>query len=83
MKLDKYKIASSSNIRDAIKQIDNNGEGFVVVVDKNDNSIGLVTDGDFRRAILNEISLAENCLIIANREFKYIDNNVSSYLNLI
>ena len=33
--LDKYKIDSRCNIREAIKQIDNNGEGFIFVVDKN------------------------------------------------
>ena len=76
-KLNKYKIVSSANIRDAVKQIDVNGEGIVFVVDKNDKILGLLTDGDFRRAILNEISLAENCLTIANREFKFIDNSVS------
>jgi dTDP-glucose pyrophosphorylase len=72
--LDKYKIDSSSNIREAIRQIDNNGEGFVFVVDKKGMVLGLVTDGDFRRAILNEVSLAENCLLVANVNFKYIEN---------
>lgn len=73
----KYKITSSDNIRDAIKQIDNNGEGFVLVVDGNDKVVGLVTDGDFRRAILSGISLAENCLSIANKNFLFIDKTVS------
>ncbi len=73
----KYKISSSNNIRDAIKQIDNNGEGFVLIVDEHDKIIGLLTDGDFRRAILSGISLAENCLKIANREFISIDKSVT------
>lgn len=75
--LTKYTISSSNNIRDAIKQIDNNGEGFVLIVDEHDKIIGLLTDGDFRRAILNGISLAENCLKIANREFISIDKSVT------
>ncbi|MFV8352509.1 nucleotidyltransferase family protein [Flavobacterium sp. XS2P14] len=73
--LDKYKIDSRCNIREAIKQIDNNGEGFVFVVDKNDKVIGLVTDGDFRRAILNEVSLDENCMSIANKDFKNVESD--------
>jgi dTDP-glucose pyrophosphorylase len=73
----KFKIGSAKNIRDTIKQIDSNGEGFVFVVDDNDKVIGMVTDGDFRRAILNGTSLAENCLVIANRSFIYIDKGVT------
>ena len=73
----KYKISSSSNIREAIKQIDDNGEGFVLVVDDDDKVIGIVTDGDFRRAILSGVSLAESCLSIANKNFIFIDYSVS------
>lgn len=73
--LDKYKIDSRCNIRETIKQIDNNGEGFIFVVDKNDKVIGLVTDGDFRRAILNEVSLDENCMSIANKDFKNVESD--------
>lgn len=72
--LDKYKIDSRCNIREAIKQIDNNGEGFIFVVDKNGKVSGLVTDGDFRRAILNEVSLDGNCMSIANKDFKYVES---------
>lgn len=75
--MQKFKIGSAKNIRDTIKQIDSNGEGFVFVVDDNDKVIGMVTDGDFRRAILNGTSLAENCLVIANRSFIYIDKGVT------
>jgi hypothetical protein len=77
MSLFNYIITASSNIREAIKQIDQNGEGFVVVVDDNNKVVGLLTDGDFRRAILSGISLSENCLIIANREFKYVEKNAT------
>ena len=73
--LDKYKIDSRYNIRESIKQIDNNGEGFIFVVDKSDKVVGLVTDGDFRRAILNEVSLDENCMSIANKDFKYVESD--------
>lgn len=74
-KMNKYLVSSTSNIRVAIRQIDNNGEGFVFVVDKENKVIGLVTDGDFRRAILNGMSLAKNCLNIANQNFKYVEYN--------
>ncbi len=73
--MNKYTISKKSNIRDAIKKIDDNGEGLIFVVDEEDKVIGVLTDGDFRRAILNGISLSEICDNIANHEFKYVDSS--------
>lgn len=70
----KYIISGSSNIREAIKKIDDNGEGLIFVVDNRDEVIGVLTDGDFRRSILKGISLSEPCINIANQEFKYLDS---------
>ncbi len=70
--MDIYITSQFSKIRDAIKKLDKNGEGFIFIAD--DECIkGILTDGDFRRAILNGISLSETCDKIANFNFKYID----------
>lgn len=74
-KLNKYTISHTSKIRDAIKKIDENGEGLIFVVDDQDKVMGILTDGDFRRAILNGISLSEVCDLIANHDFKFIESN--------
>lgn len=74
-KLNKYTISRASNIRDAIKKIDDNGEGLIFVVDEKEKVIGVLTDGDFRRAILNGISLSEVCINIANHDFKFIESD--------
>lgn len=37
-----------------IRLLDNNGNGFLPVVDKDDKLVGIITDGDLRRAILNK-----------------------------
>jgi dTDP-glucose pyrophosphorylase len=58
-----------------IKKIDDNGEGFIFVVDEKDKVIGILTDGDFRRAILNGIALSELCDNIANHDFKYVESS--------
>lgn len=70
--LNQYIVCQNQNIRDAIKAMDKGGIGFVVCVDSNENVIGVIANGDFRRAILSGISLNENVLKITNKRFKYL-----------
>lgn len=70
--LNKYIVYQNENIRNAIKKMDEGGIGFVVCVGENENVIGVISDGDFRRAVLNGISLNENVLRITNNDFKYL-----------
>lgn len=70
--INKYKVKSNSNIKQAIRQLDIGGLGFCVVVDSADKVIGVVTDGDFRRSILNGTDLEGNVLQITNRRYKYL-----------
>lgn len=62
-------------IKDAIKQLNENRLQILIVVDCHNKLIGTVTDGDIRRAILNNISLNEQVTRIMNRtpKFVYID----------
>lgn len=73
--IEKYIVKYSSNIRDAIKKIDLYGEGFVYVVNDLDEVQGLITDGDFRRAVISGIPLNKRCLEIANRKFISLNEN--------
>lgn len=70
--IDTLKINQDCNIRNSVKQMDLGGIGFIAIVDNNENIIGVITDGDFRRAILSGISLEENILKIVNKNFKYV-----------
>ena len=83
MKLKQYIISKSCNIREAIKKIDVNGDGLIFVVDHSDKVIGVLTDGDFRRAILKGISLSEPCINIANQDFKFIESENYSERDVI
>ncbi|MDB4027196.1 nucleotidyltransferase family protein [Candidatus Thioglobus sp.] len=47
-------LDKSSEFYDAIKKLDANGDGVLPVIDNNGFFIGLVTDGDVRRAVLNK-----------------------------
>ncbi len=57
MRLEKFKIIKSSTILKALKQIDNNKKGFLVVVDGNDKVLGITTEGDIRRKLIQEANL--------------------------
>ena len=67
--IEKIIVSHSSNIRDAIKKMDEIGKGIVVVTDNKSEVIGIITDGDFRRAILKGVNLKESVLSIVNNNY--------------
>ena len=66
----KLKISSEKSILHAIKKIDNNKLRFVIIVDDNDYVLGILTDGDVRRQLINGASLESN--ISFNETFYYL-----------
>lgn len=70
-----YKIPHSLSIREAIKVIDEGGIGFCVCVDDKEKAIGVISDGDFRRAVHSGIQLDENVVKITNKEFFYVEKD--------
>lgn len=75
--IDKYIVSESVNIRIAVQQMDMGGAGFIAVTDAEERMAGIVTDGDFRRAVLNGVSLDEKVLKITNRNYKYFESGYS------
>jgi dTDP-glucose pyrophosphorylase/CBS domain-containing protein len=59
-------IAPEASISEAMAQLDKAGTGVLLICDKVRHLIGLLTDGDFRRAILQRKPLSEPCAIIAS-----------------
>jgi len=55
----RYFVREHTSIRDAMAQADVGKHGIVLAVDETKHLLGTVTDGDFRRAILANISLDE------------------------
>ena len=47
-------LNESSDFYDAIKKLDENGNGVLPIIDKEGFFVGLITDGDIRKAILNK-----------------------------
>ncbi len=77
-KFDNCIVSESVNIRSAIKQMDKGGIGFITIIDNNRQVSGVITDGDFRRAILRGVDLEQNVLSITNTEFKYLNKGYSN-----
>ena len=71
----KYVIDEECSIRDAFKQMDVNQGKFVLVTNKQESIIGIVTDGDFRRAIFNGVSFKDRVSTITNRDFVHFSHN--------
>ena len=59
MKIDKFLITERSTLREALIQIDANQHGFILTIDILGAVVGLATDGDIRRKLLEGVSLDE------------------------
>jgi len=83
--MNKLVLDQEANFDEAIKLLDKNGNGVLPVVDENNIFIGLITDGDIRKAILNKKLDLEH--IINRKPYKLnIDSSkqkIISYLKKI
>ncbi len=52
-----FTVSPDVSVRDALKKIDDNKKGFLIVVDNKDTVLGTLTDGDVRRAFLKGASV--------------------------
>ena len=59
-------IAPEASISEAMAQLDKAATGVLLICDKVRHLLGLLTDGDFRRAILQRKPLSEPCAAIAS-----------------
>lgn len=50
----KLVLNESTTFEDAIRELDKQGVGFLPIVDSGNKLLGIITDGDVRRAILNK-----------------------------
>lgn len=59
-------IGQSTNIKEAMKQLDSTAEKNLYVVDADRCLIGAISDGDIRRGLLKGIGLEEDISLIMN-----------------
>jgi len=75
----------NSSLLEAMNSINKNAMGVCFAVDKFNSLKGVITDGDIRRALLNDIGLDEKIKNILSKEFSYgvIDENYDSLISKI
>ena len=75
-KFEQIVIFPESTIKQSMKQINQNGVGSLIVINKKFNVLGVLTDGDIRRAIFAEKKIDESIKgIYSKKIIKYQESN--------
>ena len=72
-------ISKDATIFESLKLIDKNKKSFLIILDDNKRIIGLITEGEIRRQLINGNNL--NDKIVYNTNFKSINMN-ENFTNL-
>ncbi len=73
--IEKFVALEDTSIREAVKKMDMNGKGVVVITNSEGKMKGIITDGDFRRAVLKGIDLDTPVSSIMTEDFLYVERN--------
>ena len=73
--MEKYKILSNKRIKDALAALGEFGQNCLVVVDKNNNLQGTLSDGDLRSALLNKKSLNDGIKNVYQKKPTFLIKN--------
>ena len=68
MKRNQFCVTDTASIQEVMRKINDHGKGLAVVEHDNKKYIGIVTDGDIRRAIIKGVEYHQPVSIIVNRK---------------
>jgi D-glycero-alpha-D-manno-heptose-7-phosphate kinase len=68
-------LDSAPTILECLSQIEKNTKGFLLIIDDDSNLIGILTDGDLRRAFLNGADPHDNPSKYINQNFVSLQKN--------
>ena len=68
-------IKSNASLKDALNAIDKGSSRVVFVTNDKDQILGILTDGDMRRAILKGGNFSEKIYSFMNQDFLYVNEN--------
>lgn len=74
--LENILIKEDNTILEAMRLIESNSKGILIVVDNKNKILGTITDGDIRRAIMLEKSVRSSIVDLYNKNCIYIDETV-------
>ncbi len=76
-----YKLATidqASTVKQAMQSLQSSNLGICLVVNEKNILLGVITDGDIRRGLLNAISLEEKCTRVMAKSPKFMAENSSN-----
>lgn len=73
--LKEYITSPSASVIEALKEIDRNQKGFLVVTDNEGTAVGTLTDGDIRRAFISGKSINDRIGSICRKSFIFLNTN--------
>lgn len=78
LELEAMVVSPDASIRAAMKALDKAGSGALAICDDQGVLVGLLSDGDIRRALLHEHPLDDACLAVACRNPVVVRESVSA-----
>jgi len=76
--LSKFVLNDDKKLSDSLKKIESNKKGFVLVVNKNKEVLGTLTDGDIRRSFLKGAKLSDLAINHINKNFIFLDDKIEN-----
>lgn len=73
-------VFQTASMRDAMSRLDASARQIIVVVDDTERLIGIVTDGDIRRALLTGYTLEDSVQVAMNRDYHVIQEGYEAIL---
>ena len=77
--LSKFVLNDDKKLSDSLKKIESNKKGFVLVVNKNKEVLGTLTDGDIRRSFLKGAKLSDLAINHINKNFIFLDDKIENH----
>ena len=82
--LTKYVVGMDRSIKETIATITSNLTRCVIVVDKNNTVVGVISEGDIIRSLLDDVSLYTPVGKVVRPSFRYLnDNDLRAGLDLL
>ena len=72
---EKYIVEEKLSIKQSLKKIDENNDGFIFTCNEQGEISGLATDGDIRRALIEGIKINEPIFKCVNTDFVFADSS--------
>jgi len=74
---DSLVVSKGDSIKSALKKINQNQYGMILVGEASGKIIGIATDGDIRQALLRGVALEDDISLCANYDFVFADTHSS------